>query len=216
MILHDISPLFRRDMQCWPGDMPFGVERVARIEDGSTVNVSSVVISSQVGSHADAPLHYRADGASIAELVLEPFIGPCHLVDARSSVGATIGFEILPQLPEQVERLLIRQYDRQPDRWDPHLKGIDPALVVELARRGARLIGMDAASVDPADSKTLAAHHALDAHDIRIIEGLLLDDVAAGEYELVALPLKLADCDGAPLRAILRSPWWRSHRPERA
>lgn len=204
MILHDISPVFRKGMPCWPGDMPFVVERVARIEDGSTVNVSRVVISSQVGSHADAPLHYRADGASIAALALEPFIGPCHLVDARGSVDATIGLEVLPQLPEQVERVLIRQYDRQPDRWDPHLKGIDPSLVVELARRGARLIGVDAASVDPAGSKTLSAHRALDAHDIRIIEGLLLDDVAAGEYELVALPLKLAGCDGAPLRAILR------------
>lgn len=205
MTIHDISPLFRAAMPCWPGDMPFAVEPVARIADGSTVNVSRIVVSSHVGSHADAPLHYRADGASMAEIALEPFIGRCHLVDARGSTGATIGMEILERLPARVERVLIRQYDRQPDGWDPGLKGIDPALVAELARRGARLIGMDAASVDPADSKTLEAHRALDAHDIRIIEGLLLDDVAAGEYELVALPLKLADCDGAPLRAILRS-----------
>jgi len=205
MILHDISPVFREDMPCWPGDTPFVLERVARIEEGSTVNVSRILISSHVGSHADAPLHYRADGGSIAEMALEPFIGRCHLVDARGTVGATIGIEILPQLPDQVERVLIRQYDRQPHHWDPDLKGIDPALVFELARRGARLIGMDAASVDPADSKTLQAHRALDAHDIRIIEGLLLDDVVAGEYELVALPLKLAGCDGAPLRAVLRS-----------
>lgn len=205
-IIHDISPVFHADMPGWPGDTPFTAERVARIEDGSTVNVSSIVMSSHVGSHADAPLHYRADGASIAEVALEPFIGRCHLIDARQSTGATIGLEVLPQLPEQVERVLIRQYDRQPNHWDPHLRGIDPALVFELARRGARLIGMDAASADPADSKTLDAHRALDAHDIRIIEGLLLDDVAAGEYELVALPLKLAGCDGAPIRAILRSP----------
>lgn len=204
-IIHDISPVLQAGMPCWPGDTPFSAERVASIEDGSTVNVSTIVMSSHVGSHADAPLHYRADGASIAELALEPFIGRCHLVDARGSAGATIGLEILPQLPEKVERVLIRQYDRQPNQWDPHLRGIDPALIFELARRGAKLIGMDAASVDPADSKTLDAHRALDAHDIRIIEGLLLDDVTAGEYELVALPLKLAGGDGAPVRAVLRS-----------
>ena len=70
MTIHDISPVFRADMPCWPGDTPFAIERVARIEDGSTVNVSSIVMSSHVGSHADAPLHYRADGASIAEVAL--------------------------------------------------------------------------------------------------------------------------------------------------
>ncbi|WP_204322555.1 hypothetical protein, partial [Streptococcus pneumoniae] len=78
----------------------------------------------------------------MAEVALEPFIGPCHLVDARGSTGPTIGLEILDQLPERVERVLIRQYDRQPANWDPDLRGIDPAVVVALARRGAMLIGV--------------------------------------------------------------------------
>jgi arylformamidase len=205
MKIFDISPVFRPGMACWPGDSPYRVEQVMRIADGSTVNVAQLTISSQVGSHTDAPLHYRIDGRAAAELPLDPYIGPCVVVDARASTGATIGAEVLAQVPARVERVLLRQYDGYPDAWDPDFKGIDPALVEALAARGVKLIGIDAASVDAAESKTLDAHRAMDRHDIRIVEGLVLDAIAAGPYELIALPLKLESSDGAPLRAILRT-----------
>lgn len=204
MKIFDISPVFRPSMACWPGDMPFRVDQVMRIADGSTVNVAQLTISSQVGSHTDAPLHYRADGRAAADLPLDPYIGPCVVVDARASTGATIGIEVLAQVPPRVERVLLRQYDRYPEIWDPAFKGIDPALVEALAARGVKLIGIDAASVDAAESKTLDAHRAMDRHDIRIVEGLVLDAIPAGAYELIALPLKLDGSDGAPMRAVLR------------
>ncbi len=205
MKIFDISPVFRTGMACWPGDTPYRVEQVMRIADGSTVNVAQLTISSQVGSHTDAPLHYRADGRAAAELPLEPYIGPCVVVDARATTGATIGLEVLAQVPSRVERVLLRQYEIYPEAWDPEFKGIDPALVEALAARGVKLIGIDAASVDAATSKTLDAHRAMDRHDIRIVEGLVLDTIAPGAYELISLPLKLDGSDGAPLRAILRS-----------
>lgn len=204
MKIFDISPVFRPGMACWPGDMPFRVDQVMRIADGSTVNVAQLTISSQVGSHTDAPLHYRADGRAAADLPLDPYIGPCVVVDARASTSATIGIEVLAQVPPRVERVLLRQYDRYPEAWDPDFKGIDPALVEALAARGVKLIGIDAASVDAAESKTLDAHRAMDRHDIRIVEGLVLDAIPAGAYELIALPLKLDGSDGAPMRAVLR------------
>lgn len=74
-----------------------------------------------------------------------------------------------------------------------------------LASAGVVLIGTDAPSVDPFDSTTLAAHHALIRSGIAILENLLLDDVPPGEYELIALPLKLMELDGSPVRAILRA-----------
>jgi arylformamidase len=101
-------------------------------------------------------------------------------------------------------RLLVRTHDRQPATWTGTFCGLDPALVDELGRRGAVLVGTDAASLDPADSKTLDAHHAAHRHDLRILENLLLDDVPEGDYELIALPLKLAGADAAPVRAVLR------------
>ena len=204
MGLIDISPPFRAGMPGWPGDTPFEVVRSWSIGPGCPVNVSRIVLSSHVGSHADAPLHFDATGRSIDAMPLETYIGPCHVVDARGA-GEVIGVsDVLPQLPARVERVLIRQYERYPAVWDDALKGLDPALVEALAARGCRLIGVDAASVDPANSKTLDAHHAIEAAGIAIIEGLVLDNVSPGPYELIAPPLKIEGCDAAPLRAVLR------------
>ena len=68
-----------------------------------------------------------------------------------------------------------------------------------------RLVGLDSPSVDPAESKTLESHQQLLAHDLRVLENLVLDEVDPGDYELIALPLKLASADASPVRAILRS-----------
>ncbi len=204
MSLIDISPPFRAGMPGWPGDTPFALERTWSIGPGCPVNVSRITLSSHVGAHADAPLHFAADGAAIDALPLDTFVGHCTLVDARSA-GAVIDVaDVLPSLPPRPERVLIRQYERSPGTWDPALKGLSVALVRALAAMGVRLIGVDAASVDPADSKTLDAHNAIHAAGICIVEGLVLDHVAPGDYELIALPLRIAGCDAAPLRAALR------------
>ncbi len=205
MSLIDISPPFQRGMPGWPGDTPFSVERTWSIGPGCPVNVSRITLSSHVGSHADAPLHFAADGAAIDELPLDTFVGPCRVVDARSAGAVIDVHDVLPFLPERVERVLIRQYDRIPDTWDGDLKGLSVDLVRALAARGVRLVGVDAASVDPADSKTMDAHHAIHAAGICIVEGLDLQHAAAGDYELIALPLRIAGCDAAPLRAALRT-----------
>lgn len=204
MTLIDISPLFRAGMPGWPGDTPFAAPRTWAIGPGCPVNVSRITLSSHVGSHADAPLHYRADGRHIAELPLDPFIGPCHVVDARRAGALVRAEDVLPFLPARAERVLIRQYQAYPESWDENLKGLAPDLVTALAERGCRLIGVDAASVDPANSKTLDAHRRIDEHGIFIIEGLVLDHAAPGAYELIAPPLKIDGCDAAPLRAVLR------------
>lgn len=200
----DISPPFRAGMPGWPGDTPFLAERSWSIGPGCPVNVSRLTLSSHVGAHADAPLHFRAEGRAIDEMPLEAYLGPCHVVDARRASTLIGPEDVLPHLPARVERVLIRQYERYPDHWDSALKGLDPALVVALAARGCRLIGVDAASVDPETSKTLAAHHAIGAAGIAILEGLVLDHVTPGAYELIALPLRIEGCDAAPVRAVLR------------
>ena len=102
-------------------------------------------------------------------------------------------------------RVLVRTYARQPAAFDLELAAFAPQTVERLADLGVRLIGIDTASIDPADSKALPSHQVIRRRGLRVLENLVLDEVAEGDYELIALPLKLTSADASPVRAVLRS-----------
>ena len=199
----DISQTLRPGLPVWPGDTAFAFERSWRMEDGSPVNVGRMTMSTHSGTHGDAPLHYAADAADIASVALDPYLGECLVVDARSATGA-VQIADLPPL-NGTTRVLLRTSDHFPhDQWDSGFTAIAPETIRWLAEQGVRLIGTDAPSVDPQESKTMDAHRAVLAADMRILEGLVLEEVPPGRYELIALPLKIAGGDAGLCRAILR------------
>lgn len=199
----DISQTLSPGLPVWPGDTEFAFERTWLMEDGSPVNVGRMTMSTHSGSHGDAPLHYAADALDIASVDLDPYLGECLVVDARDAKGE-VRIGDLPHL-EKVDRVLLRTFETFPhDQWDGSFTAIAPETIRWLAAQGVRLIGTDAPSVDPQDSKTMDAHKAVLAADMRILEGLVLDDVPPGRYELIALPLKIAGGDAGLCRAILR------------
>lgn len=199
----DISQTLRPALPVWPGDTAFGFARSWRMEDGSPVNVGRMTMSTHSGTHADAPLHYAADGADIASVALDPYLGECLVVDARGA-GPLIQPGDIPDLGG-ASRVLVRTFDRFPaDRWDSGFKALAAETVRALAAAGVVLIGTDAPSVDPEDSKTMEAHRAVHAAGMRILEGLVLDAVPPGRYELIALPIKIAGGDAGLCRAVLR------------
>lgn len=205
--LWDISPPVYVGAPVFPGDTPYAQQWAATLGPGCPVNVSQITMSPHVGAHADAPLHYAADGATIGDVDLDAFLGPCRVIHA---IGAApliewehIAHAIDDGLPP---RVLVRTYDQAPtDRWDPALPAYAPETVERLAALGVRLIGIDTASIDPADSKALPSHQTIRRHDMRVLENLVLDDVPEGDYELIALPLRLAEADASPVRAVLRA-----------
>ena len=203
--LWDISQTLRPDLPVWPGDTPFSVERRWSMEDGGPVNVAAIHATVHAGAHADAPLHYAAGAPDIAEVDLEPYVGPCRLIDARAA-GEVIETAFLDSLADRDwRRVLFRTFETFPlDIWPGRFTTISAAAVGWLADRGARLIGLDSPSLDPQDCKTMAAHKAVLARDIRVLEGLVLDAPPPGPYELIALPLKLGGLDASPVRAVLR------------
>ncbi|MBO9512130.1 arylformamidase [Erythrobacter sp. A6_0] len=199
----DISQTLRPELPVWPGDTAFSFERTWKMEDSSPVNVARMTMSTHSGTHADAPLHYAADGLDAAGMNLSPYLGECLVIDARG-VSNEIDIGDLPHI-DSADRVLFRTWDAFPhDEWRSDWLPIAPETVEWLALQGVRLIGTDAPSVDPQDSKTMAAHLAVLDHDLRILEGLVLDDVPEGRYELIALPLKVAGGDAGLCRAILR------------
>jgi arylformamidase len=201
--LWDISQTLRPGLPVWPGDTAFAFARSWRMEDGSPVNVGRMTMSTHSGTHGDAPLHYAADAADIASVDLDPYLGECLVVDARGAQGL-VRIGDLPHIGG-ADRVLLRTFARFPhDAWDSEFTAIAPETIAWLAAQGVRLIGTDAPSLDPQDSKTMAAHKAVLEHDMRILEGLVLDDVPPGRYELIALPLKIAGGDAGLCRAVLR------------
>lgn len=201
----DISQPLRAGMPNWPGEPEFAYTRKAEISDECPVNTGEVVMSTHAGTHADAPLHYHAEGVDSAESDLAPYIGECVVVDARHAIDALKVADLAWDELEGAKRVLFRTYDRVPRaEWDNRFSAIDHAVVERLGQQGAVLIGTDTPSLDPMTSKTMDAHHAVRRHDMRILEGLVLDHVTEGRYELVALPLSIAGADASPVRAILR------------
>jgi arylformamidase len=162
-------------------------------------------MSPHVGAHADAPLHYGRDAAAIGRLALDPFLGRCrviHAIDRGTLIEAEHLSHAAVDLPP---RVLVRTCAHAPTRWSSQFSAFAPQTIAWLAGHGVRLVGIDSPSVDPADSKTLDSHQQLLRHEMRVLENLVLDDVAAGDYELIALPLKLQHADASPVRAVLRS-----------
>ena len=200
----DISQVLRPGLPVWPGDTAFAHRPTWTMSDSSPVNVSALTLSTHSGAHADAPLHYIAGGASIEAVGLEPYLGECLVIDARGC-GPLVEPRHLPPL-DGARRVLLRTYEAFPhDAWDSRFTAVAAATIEALAAQGVILIGLDSPSLDPETSKTMAAHHAIARADMRVLEGLVLDDVPPGRYELIALPLAIAGADAAPVRAVLRS-----------
>jgi len=203
--LWDISPPIHPETPVWPGDTPVGIERVWRMEAGSPVNVARITLSPHTGAHADAPLHYDAEGAPIGEVALDTYLGRCRVIDCIGAAPAVTPGHVAGHLADAPPRVLLRTYARAPlDAWDPHFCAVAPETVDLLAKSGVRLIGIDTPSLDPQESKTMDAHQRIRAHRMAILEGLVLDAIAPGDYELIALPLRFATLDASPVRAVLR------------
>ncbi len=204
MRLWDISPVISAATPAFPGDTAYTQRWNAQIGPGCPVNVSAITLSPHLGAHADAPLHYSAGAAAIGDVDLSPFLGPCRVIHAIDK-GPLILPEHLAHAIGLPPRVLVRSCRRAPTTWSPSFSAFAPRTIAWLAERGVRLVGIDSQSVDPADSKTLDSHQQLLAHDMRVLENLVLDEVNEGDYELIALPLKLAHADASPVRAVLRS-----------
>ena len=201
----DISPPVRAGTPVFPGDAPFASVWAARIGPGCPVNVSTLTLSPHTGAHADAPLHYDDEGAAIGLVPLEPYLGRCRVIHAIGAAPLLTWAHIAHATEDLPPRVLVRTYAKAPiDDWDPQLAAYAPDLVARLADLGVQLIGIDTASIDPADSKTLPSHQVIRRRGLRVLENLVLDEVPEGDFGLIALPLKLTEADASPVRAVLR------------
>lgn len=207
-MLWDVSPLVGPGFPVWPGDTPFSTRLTWALAEGASVNLSALTTTPHLGSHADAPFHTEPGGATVADLPLEPFLGPCRVVEV-GDVGLVEPHHLGGLDPADPPRLLLKTGSGRLVAGEPfpeRFTALSPDLARHLAAAGTLLVGLDTPSVDPFDSKTLEAHHALAAGGVVNLEGLALAGVPPGLYELIALPLRIAGLDASPVRAVLRGP----------
>lgn len=205
-MIYDITRTISTKTSVWPGDSPYQVAPLLKIADGESVNLTTVTFSPHTGTHADAYFHYRRDGAYAAEMPLEHYVGRARVVTVKRRTGSLVPDDFAHVDLTDAERLLIHSHvsDLPDHQWPEVFPYLSVELITWLAQLNVKLIGLDSPSVDDFNSKDLPCHHALWQHGMVNLESLMLRDVPDGEYELVALPLKLDLACGSPVRAILR------------
>lgn len=204
MLLIDISPAITPALAVWPGDTPPSREIFLDIARGDNITLSTLHATVHLGSHVDGANHYGLNAPSVDAAPLERFIGTCQVLQSPNTRGRRVTID---DIKEKIvhPRVLIRTDSfPDPNRWNDDFSALEPSLVDFLHGHGVELIGIDTPSVDTADSKDLPAHQRCLAHNISILEGLVLGDVRPGIYDLIALPLKLVGFDASPVRAVLR------------
>lgn len=173
-------------------------------EESGSVNVGEITMSVHTGTHIDAPFHFDSEGKKVKDLDVNLYIGEAKVVHLHNP--SSISVEELKKIDlAGVTRLLIKTGAwTNRETFPTSIPPVDLGVAAYLSNQGVRLLGLDLPSVDSLDSKELAAHHELAAHNVHILEGLVLNAIEEGDYELAALPLSLTEADGSPVRAVLR------------
>ena len=177
-----------------------------RLDCGDQANASVLRMDVHCGTHIDAPLHALADGLPVEQIPLETLLGPVLVADLAGA--QSIGREELDGLAvaPSVTRLLFRTSNsdrwRHGPRFDPQYVGLTLEGGRWLAERGIGLVGLDYVSVQRFADE-FETHRVLLSAGIVLLEGINLEHVAPGRYELLCLPLSLVGAEAAPARAIL-------------
>ncbi|GAB7024992.1 cyclase family protein [Geotalea toluenoxydans] len=206
MRIYDISQTISDKLPAYPGDPPVRIEPVMRLDLGEPANVSAVSMCSHTGTHIDVPRHCFEDGLSVDLLPLSLLMGKVVVVEITGVTA--ISREQLKRLPVKGEERVLLKTDNS-SAGAAGIYSEEAAYLTEdgaefLLESGVKLVGIDSLSIEREDGQA-KVHRLLLRNDALILEGLKLEEVPPGHYELICLPLKIADGDGAPARAVLIS-----------
>jgi len=207
MKIHDVSVPIRDGGLVYPGNPPIHIELQQAIAKGAGANVSHVDFGSHTGTHVDAPRHFFDDGAGVDQIPLDVLIGQAMVVGFGDDVRAVTRGDLERFDLTGVERLLLRTRNSTYLTQDPNFHQdytyLAPDGAEHLVAQGVKLVGIDYLSIEQFHSGHHRTHLTLLGAGIVIVEGLNLDGIVDGRYELCCLPLRLVGCDGAPARAVL-------------
>jgi arylformamidase len=204
MEIIDITPVINSKMAVFPGDTPFEQKFVMNMKNGENLTLSWIKTTAHIGAHTDAPNHYDKEGVSIEKRSLNIYMGAAQVIEVPCRRGERIRLADIKNKSIKAPRVLFKTLSfPNPYHWNHDFMSLSDEVVNHLASQGVKLVGIDTPSIDPGDDKILESHTAVAKNDMAILEGIVLDKVSEGVYQLVALPLAMEGADATPVRAIL-------------
>lgn len=207
MKIYDITVPISPELPVYPGDPPIELDRVMSLENGDIANVSRLCCSTHIGTHVDPPSHFIPGAMTLDQLPLETLIGPAKVVDTGDA--PFIDAAVLNRCElNGATRVLFKtrnsKFWPQEKIFREDFVYVEPDAARLLVERGVQLVGIDYLSVEKFNFDQPATHLVLLGAGVVIVEGLALQNIRPGDYELVCLPLKIKDGDGSPARVVLR------------
>ena len=204
--VYDVSLPIYSGMLVWPGDPPVSIEAVKAATKGDSSSVSLLHLGSHTGTHVDAPRHFIAGAPGVSSLDLNILWGKARLFQLPAALR--IDRSLLERLDlDGVTRLLLGTGNSarlRKGQFDPGYVFVTEDAASYLVDRDIKLVGVDYLSIEAYHNESHPTHRTLLGAGVVIIEGLVLDGIPPGDYELICLPLKIRDGDGAPARVLLR------------
>ena len=198
----DISRPISPKSVVYAGSKPLGMSPLCSIGPGSSFSVTKLDWNTHFLTHVDPPCHGVLGGATLDQIPLSRFMGPAIVVEARGDCVELA--DVPPDISGTSILFKTRNSNTPTDApFDPDYVYISAKAAAALVRAKVNLVGIDYLSVDPFGDETVPAHHALLGNNILILDGLDLSRVAPGHYTLFALPLRISEGDGSPVRAVI-------------
>ncbi len=205
MEIIDISPLINSNLAVFPGDTPFQEDFLMSTDRGQHMTLSKITTTVHLGAHTDAPNHYAAKSESIEVRSLDYYLGKAQVIEVQIPRGKRIRIVDLKGQKILAPRVLFKTLSfPNPYEWNDDFNSLSEELVQYLADQNVKLVGLDTPSIDLAQDSILESHLCVHRNNMAILEGIVLEHVPVGIYELIALPLKIEKADASPVRAVLR------------
>lgn len=214
-MIYDVTVPIQDKMVVWPGDPDVRVDTVLDVNQGDAATVRQLRLGSHTGTHVDAFCHFKSQGKSLDEMDLAVYLGPCRLIEISPARAVIEPADLLPYglenptaWPDTVRRLLLKTRNST-EFWgdkpfNTEFVYLSPEAAAYLLSCHIKLVAIDYLSVEGYHVEAAPTHHQLMDAGVYIVEGLYLKDVSPGNYELLCLPLKIHQGDGAPARVVLR------------
>jgi arylformamidase len=203
----DITIMIKDKMIAWPGESEVNIRRDMKISSGDTANLTHLNMSAHTGTHMDAPLHFIENGNDISKMQLSAVIGEARVLEVNN-VDVIEVKDLEKYDIKKDERILFKTKNSNLNWYDQpfneNFVHLSTKAAEYLAGIGVRTLGIDYLSVSGYKKNEVRVHRAILEAGIWVIEGLNLTGINPGKYDLICLPLKILEGDGAPARAIIR------------